>query len=93
MQASTVAMCGPDDELDDAEGVAEPELEALFDDPPQAASASPDKTIAKYLGVASLAMAAVVSQGRGPMSIELAVPTVDRITRRAEVAQLGRALD
>jgi hypothetical protein len=72
MQASTVAMCGPDDELDDAEGVAEPELEVLFDDPPQAARAVADRTTAKYLSAASLAMAAVVSQGIGPMSIESA---------------------
>ena len=86
-------MCGPDDGLEEAEGVAELELEVLFDSPPQAASARADKTIAKYLGAASLAMAAVVSQGSGPMSIELAIPTADRITRRAEVAQLGRALD
>jgi hypothetical protein len=59
MQASTVAMCGPDDGLEEAEGVAELELEVLFDDPPQAASARADKTIAKYLGAASFAMAAV----------------------------------
>jgi len=69
MQASTVAMCGPDEGLDEAEGVAELELEVLFDDPPQAASARADKTIAKYLGAASLGMAAVVSQGCGPMSM------------------------
>jgi len=55
-------MCGPDEGLDEAEGVAELELEVLFDDPPQAASAKADKAIAKYLGAASLAMAAVVSQ-------------------------------
>jgi hypothetical protein len=93
MQASTVAMCGPDDGLDDAEGVAEPELEVLFDDPPQAARAAADRTTAKYLSAASLAMAAVVSQGSGPMSNRIGHPSADRITRRAEVAQLGRALD
>jgi hypothetical protein len=65
MQASTVAMCGPDDELAETEGVAELELEVLFDDPPQAVSAMADKTVARYLGAARLAMAAVVSQGCG----------------------------
>jgi hypothetical protein len=86
-------MCGPDDELGDAEGDVEPEVEELFDDPPHAASATADRTTAKYLSAAGVAMAAVVSQGSGSVSIELAKPTADRITRRAEVAQLGRALD
>ena len=67
-----VAMRGPDDELGDAEGDAEPELEALFDDPPQAARAAADSRTAKYRSAAGLAMAAVVSQGREPMSIESA---------------------
>jgi hypothetical protein len=65
-------MWGPDDELDDADGDVEPELEELFEDPPQAASARADKTIAKHLRAAGLAMVAVVSQGGGPVSIELA---------------------
>jgi hypothetical protein len=86
-------MCGPDVELDDEEGDDEPELDVVFDDPPQAASANADRTTATYLSAAGCAMAAVVSQGSGPVSIELANPTADRITRRAEVAQLGRALD
>jgi hypothetical protein len=55
-------MCGPDDELDDEEGDDEPELEVLFDDPPQAASANADRTTPKYLSAAGFAMAAVVSQ-------------------------------
>jgi hypothetical protein len=59
-------MCGPDDELDDEEGDDEPELEVVFDDPPQAASANADRATARYLSAAGFAMAAVVSQGSEP---------------------------
>jgi hypothetical protein len=64
-------MCGPDDVLDDAEGDVEPALELLFD-PPQAASATSDRTIAQNLKAAGFEMAAVVSQGSWPVSIRLA---------------------
>jgi hypothetical protein len=64
-------MCGPDDELGDAEGDVEPVVEELFDDPPQAASAAADRATAKYLSAAGFAMAAVVSQASRPVSIEL----------------------
>jgi hypothetical protein len=86
-------MCGPEDELGDAEGDVELEVEELLDDPPHAASAAADRATAKYLSAATFAMAAVVSQGSWMVSIGLAIATADRITRRAEVAQLGRALD
>lgn len=71
MHASMDAMCGPDVVLDAlADGVEPDELaELLFDDPPQAASARADRTIAKYVGAAGLAMAAVVSQAGGQVSI------------------------
>jgi hypothetical protein len=72
MQASTVAMCGPDDELADGEGDVETDLEVLLADPPQAASATPERTIAQNLNAADVDMAAVVSQGGGPVSIRLA---------------------
>ena len=74
-------MCGPDDELDDAEGEVEPELEVLLDDPPQATSAAADKTTAMYLSAPGFAMAAVVSQGTGPMSTDW--PTRPPIELRA----------
>jgi hypothetical protein len=61
----------PDDELGDAEGDVEPVVEELFGDPPQAISAAADNATAKYLSAAGLAMAAVVSQGSGPVSIEI----------------------
>jgi hypothetical protein len=80
-QAVTVAMCGPDDELDDAEGDVEAELELLFDTPPQPANAMADKTTAKHLSATDFAMAAVVSQGSGPMSTDW--PTRPPIELRA----------
>jgi hypothetical protein len=97
MQALRVAMCGPDVVLLDAlaDGVELDELaELLLDDPPHAASRSAAKGIAMYRAAAGLGMAAVVSQGTSPVSTDKSLsPTADKITRRAEVAQLGRALD
>ena len=91
-----VAMCGSDDVLlvALADGVEPDELaELLLDDPPHAASATADKTTARYLSAAGWPMVAVVSQGERAGVNRIGIPTADRITRRAEVAQLGRALD
>jgi hypothetical protein len=81
MQASMVAMCGPDAALLDAlaDAVELFELaELLFDDPPQNPLHAPRRNTAKgvamYRAAAAVRMAAVVSQGTSPVSTDKSVP-------------------